>query len=242
MFSDFNLESNSEDNSQFTDDSHQKEIDYFKPNNLSIQGWIDLGFSEKQANSIIKYKDSYGPFEKASDVGKIYVISEEKFKELKPFMQFDDLKENDYNYENTQYETYVIPILNIEVNSATADELEEISGIGPAFSARIIKYRNILGGFATSDQYSEVYGLKDESLNALVQNTVIDKSIIEKVNVNTCSKSELKSHPLFKKWEVVSAILTERQKAKLTSLDFLKEEGFVTDTELAKMIDYTSFE
>ncbi|WP_339738385.1 helix-hairpin-helix domain-containing protein [uncultured Sunxiuqinia sp.] len=36
----------------------------------------------------------------------------------------------------------------IEINTATADELQALNGIGEVFSSRIVKYRQLLGGFS----------------------------------------------------------------------------------------------
>jgi len=246
MYSDFDLNANNEITSESINQDQldtDSQIDYFDPNKISSTDWQDLGFSEKQASSIIEYRDSYGPFEDADDVGKIYVISDEKFKELKPYMIFTTPHSNQNNYSKSDN---FVPnnreVLQIEINSASKEELESISGIGPTFSERIVKYRNLIGGFYSANQYSEVYGLKDESLKALEDNTVIDTKAITKIKINSCSKSELKKHPLFKKWDVIAAILTERQKEKLTSLQFLVDQKLQSEIEVEKMNYYTSFE
>ena len=61
-----------------TDIQHSK-LFKFDPNVLDQNGWEKLGFSEKQASSIIKYRSNYGPFKKPEDVQKIYVISDKKY-------------------------------------------------------------------------------------------------------------------------------------------------------------------
>ncbi len=246
LYSDFDLSSNDDLSNGLTNENEsdlENKIDYFDPNEISVVDWEDLGFSEKQAKSIVKYRDAYGPFENANEVGKIYVISDEKFKELKPFMIFTNPETSQNNdFKNDEYVPYSKELLQIEINSASKEELESISGIGPTFSERIVKYRNLLGGFYSSNQYSEVYGLKEESLKALEDNTVIDREAITKIKINSCSKSDLKKHPFFKKWEVTAAVMTERQKQKLTSLQFLIEQKVVSESEVEKMNHYTSFE
>src|SRR5690606_31569388 len=54
-----------------------------------------------------------------------------------------------------------------DLNKATADELQQVKGIGPAYSERIVKYRDLLGGFIDQDQLNEVYGLKEETIEEL---------------------------------------------------------------------------
>lgn len=202
----------------------------FNPNHLSVKEWEELGFSNKQAKSIVKYHDNYGPFNKAEDVGKIYVISEDKYNELKPFMIFAEKSETD----SIQQSVHEI----IEINTATAEELESISGIGPVFSSRIIKYRISLGGFFSSNQFKEVYGLKDESLDALINNVQIDQSKIAKININTASKNEIKKHPYLNDWELVARILEHRDKSKIEDLEFLIDQGVLSQDDKEKIEPY----
>ena len=50
----------------------------------------------------------------------------------------------------------------IDLNTATADQLKQIYGVGEVLSQRIIRYRERLQGFATETQLSEVYVLSPE--------------------------------------------------------------------------------
>lgn len=62
----------------------------FNPNLLDKEGWMKLGFTEKQAQTILNFKKSLGgSFKDAFTLSKSYVISEEKFKELEPYLSFD---------------------------------------------------------------------------------------------------------------------------------------------------------
>lgn len=61
------------------------------------------------------------------------------------------------------------PLLNL--NTATADQLDELPGIGPVLADRIVEWRTAHGAFTTVDQLREVSGIgarKFESLRELV--------------------------------------------------------------------------
>ncbi|MEO9532260.1 MAG: helix-hairpin-helix domain-containing protein [Crocinitomicaceae bacterium] len=212
-------------------------LSYFNPNNLDEQGWENIGFSQKQAQAIVKYRSSYGPFKTAEDVSKIYVISDDKYKEIAPFMIFE--KQDEDVLPDTSINDAVVLV---DVNTATAELLQEINGIGPTYSERIVKFRNSLGGFYSKDQFDEVYGISEESLAALKKRTTISEDHIDKIKINSISKSDLKRHPYFKKWEVVSAILSKRDKERITSLSFLVDDNVVGKAELEKMEAYVSYE
>lgn len=47
----------------------------------------------------------------------------------------------------------------IDINTATAEQLEEIPGVGPVLAQRIIAYRDQNGGFSTVEQLTEVSGI-----------------------------------------------------------------------------------
>ena len=57
------------------------------------------------------------------------------------------------------------PLLNI--NTASAEELESLSGIGPQMAKRIIQYREEHGNFASVDALTEVKGLGEKTLEKL---------------------------------------------------------------------------
>ena len=57
----------------------------------------------------------------------------------------------------------------ISLNKATAAQLEELPGIGPALSARIIAYRDQIGSFASVEQLLEVTGIGAKLFEQLKQ-------------------------------------------------------------------------
>ncbi|MBN1108862.1 MAG: helix-hairpin-helix domain-containing protein, partial [Bacteroidales bacterium] len=57
----------------------------------------------------------------------------------------------------------VRPVEVIELNTCDSAMLEALPGLGPVLSARIIKYRKLLGGYVSAEQLREVYGLSEET-------------------------------------------------------------------------------
>ena len=55
----------------------------------------------------------------------------------------------------------------INLNSATADQLDELPGVGPATAAAILAYRTQVGRFSTVDDLLEVRGIGDAKLEQL---------------------------------------------------------------------------
>lgn len=87
-----------------------------------------------------------------------------------------------------------VEIVVKDLNLATAEELQEVKGIGPSFSVRIVKYRDLLGGFASIEQLKEVYGLKPEIIEELIKHFAIQSSVTP-LNINADSVKLLARHP-----------------------------------------------
>ena len=58
----------------------------FNPNNISLDSLCMLGFSEKQALTIIHYREKGGVFRRKEDLKKMYVVDETKYMELLPYI------------------------------------------------------------------------------------------------------------------------------------------------------------
>ena len=55
----------------------------------------------------------------------------------------------------------------ININTATADELQELSGIGPTLAQRIVDYREANGAFASIEDLKNVSGIGDTRFAAI---------------------------------------------------------------------------
>lgn len=82
------------------------------------------------------------------------------FDVIRPYLQFEEqkqiayttkmkLRESKETLEQSKSEVIARATRRpIEINTATADELQTLNGIGEVFSSRIVKYRQLLGGFS----------------------------------------------------------------------------------------------
>ena len=57
--------------------------------------------------------------------------------------------------------------VRININTATAQELQTLRGIGPALAQRIIEYRQTSGRFSTVDDLANVKGIGEKTLDKL---------------------------------------------------------------------------
>lgn len=97
----------------------------------------------------------------------------------------------------------------INLNKADTTELQRIRGIGPAFSRRIVGYRELLGGFISTKQLMEVYGLDSTRFEAIREFVTTDTLHINRINLNTADYAELIRHPYIDR-KTANAILNFR--------------------------------
>lgn len=215
----------------------KEKINYksFNPNNYLKSDWQKIGFSEKQAGAIIRYKKSIKQFKSISDLEKCYVISSKKLNAFKSFVYFEE--------KDTLISKRLINPKSIEIkelNALTENELLSIKGIGAVLSKRIISYKNKLGGFFELTQLKEVYGLSDDNYNLMVNQLYIDSTKILKIDVKSSSFNELKKHP-YVNWSLAQEILIWRKDhIHLELIERLKDTKLFSDKEINKITPYIS--
>ncbi len=222
----------------FENQNNNVVITDFDPNKIGIEDWINLGFSEKQAASIVKYRESYGPFKKKEDIKKLYVVSDEKFAELEGHIIIESTDKHQKNKTIEAPVEELTPMVLVELNQATKEELVSLQGIGDYYADRIINYRSKLGGFVDFEQIQEM-SIRDEAKSAIVELTSIDVAKVQKTNINTATKDELKKVP-YSNWLAVATILKFRDKQSITDLDFLTPEE-MSPQDKAKFQFYIEF-
>lgn len=83
-----------------------------------------------------------------------------------------------------------------DINRATIETLQEIYGIGPALSKRIIDDRTKWGGYVHIDQVKFVYGLSEQVIASLLQQyAVLSSPPITPIDLNNATVNDLKNIP-----------------------------------------------
>jgi DNA uptake protein ComE-like DNA-binding protein len=172
----------------------------FDPNILDLQGWMALGFSEKQANVIVNYRDKNlkGSFKTLDDIKNCFVISAEKFEELKPFIKLNvstiakngEDKKPEFKQEKTDFS-------KTDMNSITFKQLLEF-GLDEKSAGSMIGFRKKLGGFMTKEQILETYNIDKELVQKLLSIAPLDNSKVERHTLVDAPEEWLKNHPYFK--------------------------------------------
>ena len=219
------------------------ELFYFDPNTLSVEGWVRLGVREKTATTIQKYTSKGGHFYKPEDISKIWGLHEDEVKRLLPYVRIEPRPAADYNkfpeaektkaYEKPQY-----TIATVDVNNADTAAFIALPGIGSKLAARIIAFREKLGGFYKAEQIAETYGLPDSTFQKIKTKLGISNSNVKKLNINTATADELKSHP-YLRYNIANAIVQYRtQHGSFSSVADIKNIMLITEDVYNKAVPY----
>ena len=63
----------------------------------------------------------------------------------------------------------------ININTATAQELSQLKGVGPAYAAKIVSYREANGPFAKSEDIMQVPGIGTKTFEVNKNRIMVDK-------------------------------------------------------------------
>jgi DNA uptake protein ComE-like DNA-binding protein len=130
----------------------------------------------------------------------------------------------------------------IDINTCDSAELVRLPGIGPVLSARIVKYRNYLGGYASTLQLKEVYGLSPETYELIRSRVIADPAVIKRIGINTADYREFSRVRYLEKYEI-SAILKYRElKGRIDNVNELTDNKLITVEKAQKVGPYLRFD
>ncbi|MDZ7741790.1 MAG: helix-hairpin-helix domain-containing protein [Bacteroidota bacterium] len=221
----------------------------FDPNGLPPEKWELLGLTQKQIRVIKNYENAGGKFYRKEDLKKIYSISDELYEKLKPYIKIPQRKskkkEKKISYSDSSQRSQNFLVNKevssknkdssyiLELNNASSDELETLYGIGPVFADRIIKYRDLLGGFHTKEQLLEVYGF-DSARYRQIENAVVTDSIkVRRLRINLDEFRDILRHPYFS-YELTREIFNYRSKGRIKRLESIRQLNSINDSIFKK--------
>ncbi len=204
----------------------------FNPNYITDYKGANLGMSNEEIDRLLTYRKQNKWINSAKQFQKVTKISDSLLNVIAPFFKFPEWVANtksktpstsSFNSKQKTYEQ------KKDLNKATAQQLQEVNGIGKVLSERIIKFRNkFVGGFASSIQLQDVYGLTPDVIeNITNQFTVKTPKIIEKINLNTATVDNLVTIPHID-YDLAHSIIEQR----------VLRDHYKTLNELTKVKDF----
>ena len=161
-----------------------------------------IGFSRRQAEVIVDYRDRCGGFYSLEEFARCYVVDREICDTLARYIIFPEPAERAVSGP-------------IEINTADSATLRSVFGIGEKSVSEILDYRQRLGGFYDLNQLAELKSVTESNFEKILTQIYCDSCNISKIDINFATRSQLEVHPYF-------ARLAPRKLRKLFSKRQLK--------------------
>jgi competence protein ComEA len=190
----------------------------FNPNSFAVTDWQARGLPEWLAKRLVKYRDVVGGFRAKEQIRKAYGLSDTTYARLAPYIQLpEQLPPHEAHAYASRYPTgngfaardggpttpskFARKPRNLQpfdLNAADTTQLMQIRGIGRGLSARVVEYRQRLGGFLRAEQLSEIYSLRDapDLVDSLRKYTFVRSGFAPaSLDVNNAPFEILQAHP-----------------------------------------------
>lgn len=208
----------------------------FNPNFISDYKGFTLGMSTEEIDRLHEFRALNKYVNTVKEFQQVTKVSDSLLEIISPYFKFPDwvtkkkkTKKQYKTFSNTKKKVVEVAV-KMDLNTATAEQLKTVYGIGEKLSVRIVKYRNKLGGFVLEKQLQDVYGLKSEVIqNVWKKFSIQSKPKIQKVNINTCTQEELHKIPYIS-YNLADEIINQR----------ILREGFKTFEDLTKIQNFPS--
>lgn len=187
----------------------------FDPNTISHDSLMLLGFSDKQASSIVRYRESGGRFRRKNDFAKSFVVEDSVYRRLEAFID--------------------IPL--IDINRADSALFDSLPGIGGYFASKMVSYREELGGYSFTEQLMDIYRFDREKYDALKDLVTCNPQDARPFGLWTLPADSLRLHPYIRNWNTAKAVVLFRQNTPRSehNAESLAEAGIITSETAAKL-------
>jgi DNA uptake protein ComE-like DNA-binding protein len=187
----------------------------FNPNTATLDELCRLGFTQKQAQSIINYRNKGGRFRRKSDFSKSFVVSDSIFRRLEPYID--------------------IPL--IDLNLADSADFDALPGIGGWYASKMIEYRKRLKGYSYKEQLMDIWKFDRQKYDALKDLVVVNAKYVTPYPLWSYPADSLRKHPYIGNYETARAIVLYRENASPDqwSIEKLSAAGILSESAAEKL-------
>jgi len=227
---------------QISTESHKLRPDYklvpenFDPNTVTGEKLQKMGFPEKVTNNILKYRSSGGKFRRKEDLQKIYNLTPELYNKIEAYITIIVNEDKSKNHENKEIRKAIVEM--IDINRTDSMELQKLYGIGPVLATRIIKYRDLLGGYIKKEQLLEVYGIDEVLFSSFRERINVDTSLVRKLNLNRADLKTLYRYPYLSPWQAKAIMEYKEVIGDFKDINEVEKNGLVPHEVFLKISPY----
>ncbi|MBQ3209067.1 MAG: helix-hairpin-helix domain-containing protein [Alistipes sp.] len=199
----------------------------FRIDTVSIAYLQRIGFSYRQAEGLIEYRDSGAEgIRNMAELSDCWAVSPEMSDSLARYVIFPEPKP--YGGK-------------IEINSADSATLVTVRGIGPKTAQAIVSYRKLLGGYVSIEQLSEIKCVTSENFARFSSQICCDSCVFSKIDINFAPASELERHPYMTRRAINRIIQLRKSKGGWKSIEEIVNDDIFTSEQVSALAPYLHF-
>ncbi len=183
----------------------------FNPNFITDYKGYTLGMSTQEIDRLLAYRKQNKWVNSKKDFQDVTKVSDSLLNTFSHLFKFPDFITNPKKKKVFTKDRKLSYKDKIDLNKATALQLQEVYGIGPYYSEKIIAYRTKLNGFSDNVQLNDVYGLEPNVINNILKKFTVKTPVnIKKININTAKVTDLSELPNLN-YEIARQIIKYRE-------------------------------
>lgn len=213
----------------------------FDPNTATEEDLLNLGLPKGVVTVMLRFREKGGKYRRKEDLKKIHILDESDYLRIEPYISIAgdgnsiptvslDIPKS---YENNKS-------ISIDINKADAEEWQQLRGIGPAFSGKITRFREALGGFASVEQVAETRGLPDSTFQK-IRSQLRLSPVFRLIDINAASAEVLSKHPYTDRRMAEAIVSYRQQHGPFRSADDLRKVYALPEGWVEKMKPYLEF-
>ena len=205
---------------------HPKER--FRIDTVSAAYLTTIGFTLRQAEGLIEYRDKGKEgIRNMEELMDCWAVSPQMADSLARYVIFPEPKP--YGGK-------------IEINSADSATLVSVFGIGAKIAKAIIEYRQLLGGYVSIDQLSELKCVTSENFARFSAQICCDSCVFSKIDINFAPASELEVHPYMTREAINKVIKLRKSKGGWKSFEEIVNDNIFTKEQATSLEPYLYFD
>lgn len=158
------------------------------------------------------------------------MLTEHQLHVVQPYLDFSR-----YEQQNNK----PVKPSKVDLNAANAEDFQQLKGIGPVLSKRIVEYREKLGGYVRKEQLVEVYGIHD-SVFLMIEDQLELSMDVRRVSLNQSDVKRLYTHPYIDYKRAQAIVRYRDQHGAYTSTDDLFNIVLIDSAWMNKLSPYLS--
>lgn len=216
-------------------ENNKPKIYPFNPNFITDYRGYTLGMSTEEVDRLLRFRESGKWINSSKDFKKVTKVSDSLLAVISPYFKFPEWvtnpkpKVNDRPQWKTKEEKQ-------DLNTLTYEALLRIEGVNEQDATKITQHHKKVKGYQVDQQIYDVYGVTTKVKRLVLDEyTVKEKPIIDLINVNTATASDLSTVPLLN-FDLAKEIVDYRiLREGIKSLDELQKLEGMTEYKFERI-------